>query len=711
MSWQVTWNVISGGPAGPRRDDSRGVIYRGERVRFVISLSPDTPNYLGVIRQAGRSANWDSPPTLAVIGHDGARTVRVTARSTGEDALQIEYLFQYEGDKRLVFTGTAGQYDIARLTTRSIPSRPEAGFPPLQLELNLRVQNWEIGAQAATTQGTSSRGFRRAAADLEATRGRIDRLERAAERSASTEREEAEAVQRAARAGERPGRDASPGQRRAYAHGLLHFPVQDEPTINRMTGHDLETYFRGLNAAIRITPPFRLYGGGSGSRPIGAIRVNDSWQVEYRPGSGQIAFFLEGSLSATVRSTPRGAEYYVPTPEARESYREGRRAETLHIFPENAWLVVQTGPDARSMMHVRELAETIERNRFWATVEGFVTLGEIALAAVSLPAMSIRELGLEIISELFIPAEVQTGMAGASVLRGLVSGLRNLLRGGRRAFRGAPPVTGGITGSPGHVAGSPTASPVAPAPGALSGRGTGGGSRGVPPGSGGGTGGGGFGDDRESVYLGPPRPVEGFFDLDGRPNRRALRRTFETGVPTPDQISRFVLDAQATREYRVALAMGRDGRRVTRLPESDMEWRSLETEIGSQAVSDIRRRLDIARSFDRLSPSRNPDLLVDGRIWDVVSQEIIGSDHLGGVTSALLDAIRKVNSGQSRRIIVDMTRYTPIPGLPEVRDLFRRSLSALEADERGSLRGMEELAVMMGDRVFTIFSRGSGISF
>jgi hypothetical protein len=411
---------------------------------------------------------------------------------------------------------------------------------------------------------------------------------------------------------------------------------------------------------------------------------------------------VEGDLLPTRRMDSEGFVDSYPTREASTEYAQRRRSETIYVFPENGWVVIQpSGGGSKYLISVRDLAESIESDRFWEMIGGMVSLASMVLTVgtgAAAPGAAMAEIGFDILAEVFLPRQVQQLMFGATMVSGIIRGVNILLRLGRRgiaslrALRRASPTPDPVrVEAPVSTTIPETATVPVPTPpeSVVMGR---------------------------SAYRGTPRTVEGFFDYDAR----ARVTDPSTGVVT--DVAREageVLRSQSTREYRVAQTLGQEGRRVTRLPEDESEWAVFREQLGGAETDRLIQRIRRAQSFDRLSPTRNPDLLIEGpggdRIWDIISQGPRG-DLDSGVYSALLGVINKgATLNQSRRIVVDFEGYPPGISVTQIRASFRRSLASLAinrpADARSFTTHILEVAIVLNNRVHVISSRGAGVSF
>lgn len=691
MRWTVSFQVISGA-FGSRLTDGRNQIWVGETVRFTLSPDPSLPNSYAMLQDAQRARNWAQLPQMTVTG-----TRSITVSANVREPLQIEYTFRYEGQKQLRFIGTPQQVVLPTATRSSRGASTTALFSALDYDLALRVVPiTPRGQDAASMAGAAGRGYQRGGREREQEQAQYRGLERdqrqAEQLDRDRRRDTAEEERREALSGARGSR------RGALRNGLLNFPLRTETELLRMSISQVEDYLRNLQAAVNVTPPLDL--ANYGWRSQGSeLQYADTWETE-RLQDGRIKFYQVRRFRSTrPAATARGFEIRsVP-----ESYRHNEI-----IFPGNAWIVAQvTGRGEKALFPVADLSSQLEAEQWARLLGSLVSLAFFVAEAAVAPEAAIFELLLEIV----LPPEALLAVAGVSIVRGLVSGLRLVIT---RSFRGsARSAVRSLSSTVDDAVdqGRRTiTSPSSPPPSATGGsrslaeRGTldrGGSGRSLPP-------------DTSSGGDGIPPRSESSRELRGS-RRSRYRRSAQPVTGRIDSIigsdirSELVRDASPG-ELMAAEAFGRTGREVVILPETETGWSQLAFQTGWSRERRDRLQQQLAEAVrrDRLSSSRDPDLLIDGRVWDVLAPTTLrGGNTLDerALTSIVQGIWSKGQSRQTRRVAYVVDGYSE--ALPEIRRALRRHLGSTPSPFGGNI---DEVVLVQQGILIEVYSRGRGIS-
>lgn len=694
MSWAVSFQVISGA-FGSRPSDDRNQIWVGETVRFTLSLEGDPDP--AQTRNAQDPRNWLQAPQLVVTGSDSReRLISIPVRHDPTNPLLFNYLFRFEGRKQLRFTGMPRE--VALPTREAIPPtmrRPVAPtsvlFPPVQYEMQLQVVSPpRTGRDVASMQGVSSQTARQGRREYEDLSSR--------HRASEAEIGRAIADDRRAR------REIAERRRleRGVRDGILDFTIQTEAELRRIDRtSELEEYLLNLQSAIAATPPLNLRRMPDRRHPQDpGVVISHYWDA-VRLENGDIAFFQIPTARSTRPPGSRGREIVYIS----DSERERVRRETQVVFPENTWIVAIRPGERRKLLF---LASELGRDLSWENLWGRFNAVSFVLGLAVAPGSTISAYLGDLLLDTLLPPRAISAVSTAQLLADLVNGLRFALS---LAFRRP---TGRLAGGSlrqlgsasetvdsGRRASTPPRSTSATSSRSPVERGTldrGGSGRRLPP-------------DTSSGGGRLPPPPESSGELRGR--RRSRYRGPEQPVTGRiDSVIRsegLVQDASPG-ELMAAEALGRTGREVILLPETEAGWTQLAFQTGwsRDRRDSLRRQLAEAIRRDRLSSSRDPDLLINGRVWDVLAPSTLrGGNTLDerALTSIVQGIWSKGQSRQTRRVAYVVDGYSE--GLPEIRSALSRHLGSTPSPFGANI---DEVVLIQQGRLIEIYSRGRGIS-
>ena len=700
MRWTVEKTIIYS--SSRRRLDDQNHIWVGSRVRFTLRLVPDPNTTDGELqdmhRDARQAPNWREEPKLVVTGQDrDGRPVPILVRHRPSNTIQFDYHFRYRGTKQLVFSGRPREVT----PPTNAPSQTSITlFPPLRYETELVVVGTQQGQDAASRQGTSSRGFSQGERAREDEQERIARSERAAEQTRRRDMEHRESTATARQTD--AFSIATPQESNAIRNGRLTFELKTDREIRRLLVLAANEYFLNLQAAINVTRPLDLRSPNWRRSSAGRfLEEINNWQAEQRD-DGRIEVWQRRSYRSTLpQRDAHGIRHRrVPSP-----HNHNRM-----LFPADSWIVARIpGHSGKALLPAAELPGYIRAER-WARLATILDQLDPTTAAENFIIQTFEQL-----TGVRVPPEAILAGQAALIVLGIVNGLRRVATtaattavraSARRAFRSPSlrtrrvlPSSSARRGGSGRSTTSSRIDPVtrgtAPESRGLDAGGSGGGEPRNPP------------DPPE-----PPRPRREP-DEEGlgrrRPRYRGPERPVTGRIDSVIRSEGLIQDASPG-ELMAAETFGRNGREVVILPETEDGWRQLAFQPGWSRRRRDRLRWQLAEAVrrDRLDPNRDPDLLINSRVWDVLAPDTIrGGNTLNerALTSIFQGIWAKGQSRQTRRVAYVANGFQE--DLSEIRAVLRQHIGSTSSPFGSHI---DEVVLIQDGRLLEIYSRGRGIS-